>query len=160
MSQDSDSNSDPVNRRSFLGRVAGGVVAVGGSMTAIAGHARAQSNYTGVTDCDRGEGGIRDRPGYGRGVRNQVSDSDTGPTGDPACQGRGTTSGSPTGTQYGRDQPHTGCSDRDRGPNGDPSGYGRSCRGREPNPHATQPRGCSDSDPTDPYNDGRHCTPR
>lgn len=159
MTHDSDSRRDPVDRRSFLGRVVGGTVVVGGSMTAIAGGARAQSNYTGVTDCDRGEGGIRDRPGYGRGVRNQYTDSDSGPNRDPVCQGRGTTSGSPTGTQY-PGTPHTGCSDSDRGSSGDPSGYGRACRGRDPNPHATQPRGCSDSDPGDPYNDGRHCTPR
>jgi hypothetical protein len=156
MTDYSDKNS--VNRRSFLGRVAGGAVAVGGSMTAVVHAARAQANYTGVTDCDT-TAGSRDRPGYGRGVRNQHTDSDGGPTRDAACQGRGTTSGSPTGTQYPGRTP-TGCSDSDQGSQGDPSGYGRACRGQAPNPYATQPSGCSDRDPTDPYGDGRNCAPQ
>lgn len=156
---DSDSSSNPVSRRSFLGRVVGGVAATGGAMTMVAGTAHAQANYTGVTDCDRGEGGIRDRPGYGRGQRNQYTDSDSGPNRDPPCGGRGTSSGSPTGTQYNSNQPHTGCSDSDYGSNGDPSGYGRACRGRDPNAYAPHVSGCSDRDPGDSIGNGRSCTP-
>lgn len=148
-----------ISRRSFLARVAGGAAA-GGAMMVLAPPAQGQQNYTGVTDCDTAAGN-RDRPGYGRGVRNSVSDNDSGPAGDPPCQGRGTRSGSPTGTTYNPStQPRTGCSDSDRGQYGDPSGHGRRCRGRDPNTHATQPSGCSDRDPTDPLGDGRNCGPR
>jgi len=100
-----------INRRSFLTRVVGGTVAGGGAFALIAGSPGLAQNYSGVTDCDAGQGA--DRPGYGRGVRNQHTDSDTGPGADPRCQGRGSNSGANTGTQYNpRDNVYTGCSER------------------------------------------------
>jgi hypothetical protein len=140
------------SRRSFLAQVAGG------SFLIAQGAAAAQNQrYTGVTDCDAGQGA--DRPGYGVGVRNQYTDSDTGPTGDPRCQGRGSNVG--TGTQYG--EPATGCSDADYGQYGDPGGRGRACRGLPANPVAPRVSGCTDSDlggGADPVGNGRRCTPR
>jgi hypothetical protein len=144
-------------RRSFLASVVGGAAAA----AFLPGQAGAQNvRYSGVTDCDSGSGA--DRPGYGTGDRTQHTDSDTGPTGDARCHGRGTSSGSSSGTQYpGRTA--TGCSDRDYGQYGDPSGYGRRCRGETPDPRARQPSGCTDSDRganADSVGNGRVCTPR
>lgn len=145
-------------RRSFLVSVVGGGAAAGFLSTGAQGQ---NTRYSGVTDCDSGAN--RDRPGYGTGNRNQYTDSDTGPQADARCHGRGTTSGSPSGTQYNSNQPRTGCSDRDYGPQGDPGGHGRTCRGREPNPYAPQVSGCTDRDTgpsSDSVGNGRHCTPR
>lgn len=154
------------NRRSFLRRV--GTTATGSAALLLVGGSelRAQnSHYSGVTDCDTGTGA--DRPGFGVGVRTQYTDSDTGPSGDPRCHGRGSNSGADSGTQYYSGiQPYTGCSDRDYGPQGDPGGYGRSCRGstyRRDNPEAPHVSGCSDNDPAsggDSIGNGRRCTPR
>jgi hypothetical protein len=143
------------NRRSFLRRV--GATATAGAALALVGgsEARAQ-NYSGVTDCDTGNGA--DRPGYGTGNRNQFTDQDTGPTGDPRCHGRGSNTNSNSGTQYNPSyQPDTRCSDSDYGPYGDPGGRGRACRGRDPNQSAPQVSGCSDRDPGDSIGNGRHC---
>ena len=150
------------SRRSFLRRV--GTTAGAGAALALVGGAelRAQ-NYSGVTDCDAGSGS--DRPGFGRGLRNQYTDQDTGPGSDPRCQGRGSNTGANSGTQYNeREQPLTRCSDTEYGRYGDPGGRGRRCRGESPN-YSGQPRysGCSDSDPAnggDSIGNGRHCSPR
>ena len=109
------------SRRSFL--TAGAALALVGGSEAGAQNIR----YSGVTDCDSGNGA--DRPGYGTGVRNQVTDNDTGPGSDTRCHGRGSNTGS-TGTPYNPNaQPDTRCSDSDYGEYGDPAGHGRSCRG-------------------------------
>lgn len=155
-----------VNRRSFLVRVAGGAALGGGGALALlrGSGAMAQNvRYSGVTDCDAGQGA--DRPGYGTGVRNQYTDSDTGPGADPRCRGRGSNTGANTGTQYNPNiQPNQArCSDSDYGPNGDPGGYGRACRGEGGNPRARQYSGCTDSDTgqgADAVGNGRVCTPR
>ena len=96
-------------------------------------------------------------------MRNQITDSDTGPSGDPRCHGRGSASGS-TGTPYNPNtNPNTGCSDSDYGPNGDPGGHGRRCRGRDNNGYAPHVSGCTDRDSSenaDSIGNGRYCTPR
>jgi hypothetical protein len=150
------------SRRSFLVRV--GATATAGAALALVGGSelRAQNQrYSGVTDCDAGNGA--DRPGYGTGVRNQYTDQDTGPNSDPRCRGRGSSTGANTGTQYHRDQPNTRCSDSDYGQFGDPGGYGRACRGLTPNQYAPRHSGCTDSDTgqsADSVGNGRRCTPR
>ena len=150
------------SRRSFLARVAGGTAAACGALALLRTSEAAAQSYSGVTDCDTGGGS--DRPGYGRGVRNQYTDSDTGPNSDPRCRGRGSNSGSNSGTQYNpREHPDTRCSDSDYGAYGDPGGHGRSCRGLPPNQYAPQRSGCTDSDAgqgADSVGNGRHCTPR
>jgi hypothetical protein len=95
-----------LNRRSFLGQVAGGV-ATAGALGLIGGEARAwqTGTYTGVNDNDSGS--HADSAGYGRG---------------------------PGGNRYGQpaqpDTGQTGYSDSDSGANADPSGHGR--RGQRP----------------------------
>ncbi len=72
-----------------------------------------------------------------------VTDSDSGSYADNAGHGRG-----PGGNRYGQPaqpQRQTGYSDSDSGANADPSGAGR--RGAR--------TGVTDSDPTDPYGNGR-----
>ena len=156
--------SHKLNRRSFLGSVAGGV-AIGRSATALViGPAEAQV-YTGVTDSDTGQ--VHDRPGYGTGVRNQYTDRDTGPNADPQFHGRGPngqSQGSPSGYgRYGYDGRATGCSDADSGPGADPGGRGRSCAGNSPPERSQTPthtRHCTDSDRggnADPVQQGRNC---
>jgi hypothetical protein len=145
-------------RRSFLRRV-GATATAGAALALVSGSARAQ-NYSGVTDCDAGQGA--DPPGNGRGTRNQVSDQDTGPNSDPRCHGRGSNSGSPSGTRYNPGtQPETGCSDSDYGAYADPSGHGRTCRGLDPNYSGLpRPSGCTDRDSgsgADSIGNGRHC---
>ena len=137
-----------LNRRSFVARVAGGMVLTGGAVALVAGPARGQ-NYSGVTDCDSGGGA--DRPGYGTGNRNQYSDRDTGPNSDPRCHGRGPNrqEGSTSGYgQYGIEGQASGCSDTDGGPGADPGGRGRRCGGRTPYERfpPTNTRHCTDSD--------------
>ena len=127
-----------LNRRSFLGQVAGGAVAAG-ALGLIGSAARAQTGpYTGGTDNDSGSNA--DNAGHGRGPGGNASGqpqsnpqtgiTDRDPT-DPSGQGRG---GS------------TGYSDSDSGANADPSGRGR--RGQ-----ATQ-TGITDSDSSDAYGQG------
>jgi hypothetical protein len=149
-------------RRSFLVRVAGGAAALGGAVALIDGAAAQNTRYSGVTDCDSGQGA--DRPGYGTGVRNQITDSDTGPGSDPRCRGRGSNTGANSGTQYNdQAQPDTRCSDSDYGQYGDPGGRGRACRGLPPNQYAPRVSGCTDSDTgngADSVGNGRRCTPR
>ena len=119
-----------LNRRSFVTTVAGGMVATGGAAVLVIGPAHAQ-NYSGVTDCDSGNGA--DRPGYGTGVRNQYTDRDTGPNSDPRCHGRGPnrSEGSTSGYgNYGYDNRPSGCSDTDSGTGADPGGRGVRCNGR------------------------------
>lgn len=146
--------SRKLNRRSFFASVAGGVLVGGGATAAIVGPAQAQSNqtYTGVTDSDTGAGRA-DRPGYGTGVRNRYTDSDTGPGADRQFEGRGPNArqqGSPSGQgSYSSDQAATGCSDADSGATADPGGRGRYCGGRAPYPRNNVPtrnRICTDSD--------------
>ena len=142
------------NRRSFMTKVAGGMLATGGAAILVAGPASAQ-NYSGVTDCDSGNGS--DRPGYGTGNRNQYTDSDTGPNSDPRCHGHGPdrTEGSTSGYgRYGYDNRASGCSDSDSGAGADPGGRGIRCGGRTP-PERYPPehtRHCTDSD-TGPHAD-------
>jgi hypothetical protein len=153
----------PANRRSFLVRV--GAMASAGAALALVGGSeiRAQNQrYSGVTDCDSGNGA--DRPGYGTGVRTQHTDQDTGPGSDPRCRGRGSSANSNTGTRYNEgEHPNTRCSDRDYGQYGDPGGRGRACRGLPPNQYAPRVSGCTDSDRgqgADSIGNGRRCTPR
>jgi hypothetical protein len=151
-----------INRRSFFVRVAGGaVIGGGGALALLRGSGAAAQNirYSGVTDCDTGQGA--DRPGFGTGYRNQFTDNDTGPSSDPRCQGRGSNTGANSGTQYSpSDNVYSGCSDRDYGSNGDPGGYGRSCRGGISNSEAPRVSGCTDRDPTDSIGNGRNCRPQ
>lgn len=154
-----------LTRRSFMARVVGGAVAGGGAASLVIAPAFAQNvRYTGVTDCDTGNGG--DRPGHGTGVRNQYTDTDTGPNGDPRCRGRGPAArseGSPSGQgNYGYTQGATGCSDADRSPNADPGGRGQRCNGGTPVPRYPpgRTRHCTDSDRgggADPLGGGRRC---
>lgn len=135
-----------LNRRSFVGTVAGGMIVAGGAAVLVIGPANAQT-YTGVTDCDAGTG--HDRPGYGTGVRNQYTDSDTGPTGDPRCRGRGPArrEGTPSGHgRYSGVAPN--CSDRDYGTGSDPGGRGVRCNGQVPERRypPARTRHCTDSD--------------
>jgi hypothetical protein len=150
-----------IHRRSFLVRVAGGAIAGGGALTLLRSSGATAQNvrYSGVTDCDSGQGA--DRPGYGTGVRNQYTDNDTGPQGDPRCRGRGSNTGSNSGTQYNaQEHPNTRCSDSDYGQYGDPAGHGRTCRGLAPDGRAPRVSGCTDRDPTDSIGNGRSCTPQ
>jgi hypothetical protein len=153
--------SRKVNRRSFMTSVLGGVVIGGGATALVIGRAEAQV-YSGVTDSDTGQ--VHDRPGYGVGVRNQYTDRDTGPNGDPQFHGRGP-NGRPEGSVSGQGsygEAASGCSDTDGGPGSDPGGRGRSCNGQTPlrryPPGHT--RHCTDSDRgggADPVQEGRHC---
>ncbi len=115
-----------LTRRSFLGRVAGGVV--GGVALVATGIESAEAlqvsdndtghnadpagrGRTGVTDRDSGSNS--DRPGRGRGRPRQAaqracSDSDAGPNSDPVGRGRG-----------------SGRTDSDSGSNSDRPGCGR-----------------------------------
>lgn len=151
-----------LNRRSFMARVAG--LAAGGATALVSGTAHAQrtrNTYTGTTDCDSGNSA--DSPGYGTGTSNRYTDRDTGPQGDPRCQGRGPArnEGTPSGTgHYGGIA--SGCSDSDTGPGGDPGGRGVRCNGQTP-PTYRPPgvtRHCSDSDSgrgADPLQRGVRC---
>ena len=119
-----------LNRRSFLGRVAGGLV-FGGALGLIGAEAAAfQRVQTGLTDSDSGSSS--DDPGYGRGGANAISDNDPR---DPAGQGvnvrnraqppqTGVTDRDPTDPRGGGRGGTTGFSDNDRGANADPSGRG------------------------------------
>lgn len=146
-----------VSRRSFMSSVTAGLLAGSGAVILVAGPARAQ-NYSGVTDCDTGNGA--DRPGYGTGQRNQYTDQDTGPNSDPRCHGRGPAGqreGGPSGAGNYGGQAST-CTDTDRGANADPAGRGRCGRPRGSAPSNT--RHCSDADSGaayDPAGQGRHC---
>ncbi|HYD12408.1 MAG TPA: hypothetical protein VEC11_06145 [Allosphingosinicella sp.] len=149
-----------LNRRSFVTRVAGGMIVAGGAAALIVEPVGAQT-YSGVTDCDSGSG--HDRPGYGTGQRNQYTDSDTGPTGDPRCRGRGPTRREGTPSGHGRySGPAPNCSDSDGGPGADPGGRGVRCNGQTPNPRLPpgRTRHCSDSDRgnhADPLQQGVRC---
>jgi hypothetical protein len=73
-----------LSRRSFLTRVAGGVIVGGGALVALTGKAEAYQ----VTDSDQGP--HSDPPGRGRG-NNHIrgcTDADQGPNADPANCGR------------------------------------------------------------------------
>ena len=137
-----------LNRRSFMDRVAG-MAAGGATLLVTGGPASAQrtrNTYTGTTDCDSGSNG--DSPGYGTGTSNRYTDRDTGPQGDPRCQGRGPArnEGTPSGT--GRYNPASNCSDSDGGPGSDPGGRGIRCNGQVPDTRypPTNTRHCTDSD--------------
>ena len=129
-----------LNRRSFLGKVAGGAVAAG-ALGVIGGEARAGQTgpYTGVTDNDSGS--HADNAGHGRGPGGNASGQ---PQGNPQT---GVTDSDPTDPSgHGRGG-QTGYSDSDSGANADPSGRGR--RGQHPQ------TGITDSDPTDAYGQGQ-----
>ena len=80
----------PLNRRSFMSRVAGATVLAGGAAAVVTGEASAQ-NYTGHTDSDTGNGA--DRSGYGR----------TGNTDTDSGNGRGSIAGYGRGAQSATD---------------------------------------------------------
>jgi hypothetical protein len=99
--------SRKLSRRSFLGRVAGGVVLGGGSLALLSGPAAAFQPRRTVTDADSGQ--TSDPPSLGRGRRiARCSDTDSGPNSDPGLHGRG-----------------SGHTDSDTGPNSDPANCGR-----------------------------------
>ena len=62
--------SRTLSRRSFVAKVAGGMIATGGAAALIVGPAHAQ-NYSGVTDCDSGNacGNDRDQDAGSKGNR-------------------------------------------------------------------------------------------
>ena len=135
-----------LNRRSFVATVAGGVITTGGAAALIIDPAHAQ-NYSGVTDCDSGSN--HDRPGYGTGTNNRYTDRDTGPSGDPRCQGRGPARREGTPSGHGRyGGVASNCSDSDGGPGSDPGGRGVRCNGQTPDTRypPSHTRHCTDSD--------------
>lgn len=116
-----------LNRRSFLERVAGGVVVVGGGLALLGSDARAWQ----LTDHDP-----TDPVNQGRGGGTGITDSDSGPGADVAGRGRGgpprpgstgvTDSDSgPNADAVGRGRGGTGITDSDSGPYADPRGRGR-----------------------------------
>jgi hypothetical protein len=120
-----------LNRRSFLGQVAGGA-ATAGALGLIGGEARAWQTgpYTGVSDNDSGS--YADNAGHGRGPGGNAH-------GQPA---------QPQGNQ-------TGYSDSDSGANADPSGAGR--RGQRPNTGITDGDSGNVRDPANYGRGGREC---
>ncbi len=113
-------------RRSFLARVAGGSLILGGPMNLIAGRALAVQ----VTDHDPS-----DPSGHGRGGGTGVTDSDSGPGADPAGRGRGTDPSQSRGEGF-----VTGVTDSDTGPSADPPQRGRGTR-----QHMQNTRDCRDA---------------
>lgn len=113
-------------RRSFLARVAGGSLIIGGPLSLISGRADAMQ----VTDHDPA-----DPPGRGRGGGTGLTDSDSGPGADPAGRGRGTSPGESRG-----EGPVTGVTDSDGGPSADPPQ-----RGRGTQLHERNARDCRDA---------------
>ena len=97
-----------LNRRSFLGTVAGGIAGAG-ALIAVASDAEAMQ----CSDSDSGPNS--DPPGRGRSCGG-YSDSDSGPNSDPPGRGRGNSNR------------RTGLTDRDSGSNADPAGNGRGRR--------------------------------
>lgn len=132
-----------LNRRSFLGRVAGSAALVGSASALVTGEAAAQ-NQTGRTDSDSGNGADRpgygrtgltdsdsgngaDRPGYGRRGSGGTGITDRDPT-DASGNGRGTgvTDSDPTDASgAGRGGSRSGLTDSDSGTNADRAGNGR-----------------------------------
>jgi hypothetical protein len=98
-------------RRSFLARVAGGALVLGGPLSLIAGRAVAGQ----VTDHDP-----TDPVGQGRGGGTGITDRDSGPGADPAGRGRGTDPSQSRG-----EGPVTGVTDSDYGTSADPPQRGR-----------------------------------
>lgn len=92
-----------LSRRSFLGRVAGGVVAGGGALVLLNGRAEAQ-----VTDADTGATADPANRGRGRNRIRGCTDGDSGSNADPAGNGRGNR-----------------VTDSDTGANSDPASCGR-----------------------------------
>jgi hypothetical protein len=91
-----------LSRRSFLGRVAGGAI-IGGAALTVLGSTPAIA---------------------------QTSDSDSGPTGDPAGRGRGRINDADSGQNgdaagRGRGPRRATCTDRDSGARSDGVGHGR-----------------------------------
>lgn len=123
--EENTSKKKPLNRRSFMATVVGGVTVAGAASTLIAGQAKAQQRPTGRTDSDSGSSsdapnygrtGIsdsdpNDRPGYGIGS-STTGYSDSDPV-DPAGNGRG-----PGGSR-------TNITDSDSGSSSDEPNYGR-----------------------------------
>lgn len=149
-----------ITRRSFFGRVTGGLAAAGG-FAAAAGRAAAFQQ----TDQDRF---IADQPGQGQGARSGITDSDPG---DAPGNGRGNTRAAGTAKPPERapQQPflddnvraaETGITDQDPS---DPARYGRGStpQGAPANPYSDQGQerragtGVTDSDPTDQVGFGR-----
>ena len=133
------SNEKPLNRRSFLSRIAVGGVAAG-TMSLIAGPALAQ-----VTDSDGGRYADPAGRGRGGGRSSGITDRDSGSRADPGGNGRGTglndrDANDPACTGRGRQR--TGITDSDGGSQADPGGDGRGT-------------GVSDSDSSDRYCNGR-----
>jgi len=112
-------------RRSFLARVAGGSLIIGGPLNLIAGRAFAVQ----ITDHDP-----TDPSGHGRGGGTGITDADSGPGADPAGRGRGTSPSQSRGVG-----PVTGVTDSDGGPTADPPQ-----RGRGTQQHLQNARDCRD----------------
>lgn len=135
------------SRRSFMGRVLGGVAI--GALATVSGKARAwqRGGYTGVTDSDSGYNS--DEAGYGRGGRGSRPSSNY--TGHTDNDGADPVNG---GVHGGNEA--TGLTDRDSGPRADSAGYGRGTLGR---PGVRQGGrtgpGPTDNDSTDSTGEGR-----
>lgn len=132
MSDEGNKPKKPLNRRSFMATVVGGVAVAGAASTLIAGEAKAQQRPTGRTDSDSGnnadQGGYGrtgvtdsdpyDRPGYGvSSGQTGLTDSDSGGNADAVGNGRGATRST-----------RSGLTDSDSGSAADQGGYGRGPR--------------------------------
>lgn len=118
-----------LNRRSFIGQVAGGVAVGGGALSALTGTASAWQ----VTDRDPYDPAGQGRGGAAaQGSRSGYSDSDSGPGADPVG--------------YGRRGAASGVTDSDSGAGADPVGRGRGA--------GTRPA-YQDSDNADPVGNAR-----
>jgi hypothetical protein len=166
-----------LNRRSFLGQVAGGAASAG-ALGLIGGEARAWQTgpYTGVTDTDSGS--HADNAGHGRGPGGNAygqpaqpqtgqtgySDSDSGANADPSGGGRrgqrtntGITDGDPT-DPYGQGQGTSGARSHNsirRRPDGSFSQYtgitdSDSGATRDPANYGRGSRDCRDNDSSQP----------
>ena len=123
-----------VGRRSALAAVGALVGAAMGAVVLAPSVGEACRRHTGRTDSDGGP----NADGGGRG-HTGLTDGDSNP-GDEVNCGRGRR----------RAPPRSGCTDSDSGPGADGVGHGRRCA---PAPR----RRCTDSDPSDGVNHGRHC---
>ena len=121
--------SEPIGRRSALGRIG---VGVGSVLAAVGVAAHAGSASAQVTDSDPSDPAC-----HGRGPSGGVTDSDPS---DPAGQGRGLEGGA------------AGISDCDPS---DPAGQGRGTSGTG---RGRTTGGVTDSDPSDPVGHGRGAT--
>ena len=135
LTADDITDGPSVGRRSALAAVGALVGAAVGVVVLAPSEAEACRRQTGRTDSDSGNGA----DGVNRG-HTGMTDSDSG---DEANCGRG---------RGGRAAPRRSgnCTDSDSGNGADGAGHGRNCGG-------APRRRCTDSDPSDGVNHGRHC---